>query len=93
MIGVAGLLRSEIGSAVAHVLPKQTGYRGLVARHDEGIPHAIKIRGVDNPAKARAARAMLKLGVRKVAELAKIAPNTVSRVEQEEFGSRAARNP
>lgn len=39
-----------------------------------------------NPVQARAARAMLKLGVRDVALLAKVTPNTVSRVEQDEFG-------
>jgi len=31
---------------------------------------------------------MLKMGVRDVAELAKVTPNTVSRVEQDEFGPR-----
>ncbi|MCV3734981.1 XRE family transcriptional regulator [Rhizobium sp. TRM96647] len=31
---------------------------------------------------------MLKLGVREVAELAKVTPNTVSRVEQDEVGPR-----
>lgn len=40
------------------------------------------------PSQARAARAMLKMGVRDVAELAKVTPNTVSRVEQDEFGPR-----
>lgn len=40
------------------------------------------------PAQARAARALLKLGVRDVAELASVTPNTVSRVEQEETGTR-----
>jgi transcriptional regulator with XRE-family HTH domain len=40
------------------------------------------------PAQARAARAMLKLGVRQVAVLARVTPNTVSRVEQDEPGSR-----
>ena len=42
------------------------------------------------PAQARAARALLKLGVREVAEMAKVTPNTVSRVEQEEQGPRGA---
>lgn len=41
-----------------------------------------------NPAQARAARAMLKLGVREVAELAKVTANTVSRVEQDDVGPR-----
>lgn len=41
-----------------------------------------------NPAQARAARAMLKLGVREVAELAKVTANTVSRVEQDDIGPR-----
>jgi len=41
-----------------------------------------------NPAQARAARAILKLGVREVAELAKVTANTVSRVEQDEAGPR-----
>lgn len=41
-----------------------------------------------NPAQARAARAILKLGVREVAELAKVTANTVSRVEQDETGPR-----
>ena len=41
-----------------------------------------------NPAQARAARAMLKMGVREVAELAKVTANTVSRVEQDEIGPR-----
>ena len=40
------------------------------------------------PGQARAARALLKLGVRDVAELAKVTPNTVSRVEQDEAGPR-----
>ena len=40
------------------------------------------------PGQARAARALLKLGVRDVAELAKVTPNTVSRVEQDESGPR-----
>jgi transcriptional regulator with XRE-family HTH domain len=40
------------------------------------------------PSQARAARAMLKLGVRDVAELARVTPNTVSRVEQDETGPR-----
>lgn len=40
------------------------------------------------PSQARAARAMLKLGVREVAELAKVTPNTVSRVEQDDGGPR-----
>ena len=40
------------------------------------------------PSQARAARAMLKLGVRDVAERAKVTPNTVSRVEQDEVGVR-----
>jgi hypothetical protein len=43
---------------------------------------------VVNPAQARAARAILKLGVREVAELAKVTANTVSRVEQDEAGPR-----
>lgn len=42
------------------------------------------------PAQARAARAILKLGVRDVAALAKVTPNTVSRVEQDEAGPRGA---
>jgi transcriptional regulator with XRE-family HTH domain len=42
------------------------------------------------PAQARAARALLKLGVREVAELAKVMPNTVSRVEQDDQGPRGA---
>jgi transcriptional regulator with XRE-family HTH domain len=41
-----------------------------------------------NPSQARAARAMLKLGVRQVAEFAKVTANTVSRVEQDDFGPR-----
>lgn len=41
-----------------------------------------------NPIQARAARAILKLGVREVAELAKVTANTVSRVEQDEPGPR-----
>lgn len=40
------------------------------------------------PGQARAARALLKLGVREVAQLAKVTPNTVSRVEQDETGPR-----
>ena len=40
------------------------------------------------PAQARAARAILKLGVREVAEFAKVTPNTVSRLEQDEVGPR-----
>ena len=40
------------------------------------------------PGQARAARALLKLGVRDVAELAKVTPNTVSRVEQDDTGPR-----
>jgi transcriptional regulator with XRE-family HTH domain len=40
------------------------------------------------PSQARAARAMLKLGVREVADLAKVTPNTVSRVEQDDSGPR-----
>lgn len=40
------------------------------------------------PEQARAARAMLKMGVREVADLAKITPNTVSRIEQNESGPR-----
>jgi transcriptional regulator with XRE-family HTH domain len=40
------------------------------------------------PSQARAARAILKLGVREVAELAKVTPNTVSRVEQDDQGPR-----
>lgn len=43
---------------------------------------------VVNPAQARAARAILKLGVREVAELAKVTANTVSRVEQDDAGPR-----
>lgn len=42
------------------------------------------------PAQARAARALLKLGVRDVAELAKVTPNTVSRIEQDDQGPRGA---
>lgn len=41
-----------------------------------------------NPAQARTARAMLKLGVREVAKLAKVTANTVSRVEQDDIGPR-----
>jgi hypothetical protein len=41
-----------------------------------------------NSTQARAARAILKLGVREVAELAKVTANTVSRVEQDEAGPR-----
>lgn len=41
-----------------------------------------------NPSQARAARAILKLGVRDVANLAKVTPNTVSRVEQDDAGPR-----
>jgi transcriptional regulator with XRE-family HTH domain len=41
-----------------------------------------------NSSQARAARAILKLGVREVAELAKVTANTVSRVEQDEAGPR-----
>lgn len=37
---------------------------------------------------ARAARAMLKLGVRDVAKLANVTANTVSRVEQDDTGPR-----
>lgn len=33
---------------------------------------------------------MLKLGVREVAELAKVTPNTVSRIEQDDAGPRGA---
>jgi transcriptional regulator with XRE-family HTH domain len=40
------------------------------------------------PTQARAARAILKLGVREVAEAAKVTPNTVSRVEQDDVGPR-----
>ena len=40
------------------------------------------------PGQARAARALLKLGVREVAAMAKVTPNTVSRVEQETLGPR-----
>lgn len=40
------------------------------------------------PAQARAARSILKLGVREVADLAKVTPNTVSRVEQDDAGPR-----
>ena len=42
------------------------------------------------PAQARAARAILKLGVREVAERAKVTPNTVSRIEQDDRGTRGA---
>ncbi len=41
-----------------------------------------------NAGQARAARAILKLGVREVAELAKVTANTVSRLEQDEAGPR-----
>lgn len=41
-----------------------------------------------NPQQARAARAVLQLGVRDVATLANVQPNTVSRVEQDTFGPR-----
>ena len=41
-----------------------------------------------NALQARAARAILKMGVREVAELAKVTPNTVSRIEQDEMGPR-----
>lgn len=41
-----------------------------------------------NSLQARAARAILKLGVREVAELAKVTPNTVSRIEQDDVGPR-----
>lgn len=41
-----------------------------------------------NSTQARAARAILKLGVREVAELAKVTANTVSRVEQDDPGPR-----
>lgn len=40
------------------------------------------------PMQARAARAILQLGVREVAKLADVTPNTVSRVEQEDIGVR-----
>ena len=40
------------------------------------------------PGQARAARALLRMGVREVAELAKVTPNTVSRVEQDDQGPR-----
>jgi hypothetical protein len=50
--------------------------------------HRNKYEVVVNPAQARAARAILKLGVREVAELAKVTANTVSRVEQDETGPR-----
>lgn len=40
------------------------------------------------PGQARAARALLRMGVREVAELAKVTPNTVSRVEQDDAGPR-----
>ena len=40
------------------------------------------------PGQARAARALLKLGVREVAALAKVTPNTVSRIEQDDAGPR-----
>ena len=39
-------------------------------------------------AQARAARALLKLSVREVATRAKVTPNTVSRIEQDEVGPR-----
>jgi transcriptional regulator with XRE-family HTH domain len=42
------------------------------------------------PGQARAARALLKMGVREVAERAKVTPNTVSRIEQDEAGPRGA---
>lgn len=41
-----------------------------------------------NAGQARAARAILRLGVREVAELAKVTANTVSRLEQDEAGPR-----
>ena len=41
-----------------------------------------------NAGQARAARAILKMGVREVAELAKVTANTVSRLEQDEAGPR-----
>jgi hypothetical protein len=41
-----------------------------------------------NSIQARAARAMLRLGVREVAQLAKVTANTVSRVEQDDVGPR-----
>lgn len=41
-----------------------------------------------NSIQARAARAILKLGVREVAQLAKVTANTVSRVEQDDVGPR-----
>lgn len=41
-----------------------------------------------NSTQARAARAILKHGVREIAELAKVTANTVSRVEQDEAGPR-----
>ena len=40
------------------------------------------------PGQARTARALLKPGVREVADLAKVTPNTVSRIEQEDAGPR-----
>ena len=40
------------------------------------------------PFQARAARAILQLGVRDVAKLADVNPNTVSRVEQDDVGIR-----
>lgn len=40
------------------------------------------------PAQARAARALLKLSVREVAARAKVTPNTVSRIEQDDVGPR-----
>lgn len=40
------------------------------------------------PSQARAARALLKMGVRDVAELASVTPNTVSRIEQDELEGR-----
>ena len=41
-----------------------------------------------NSVQARAARAILKLGVREVADLAKVTANTVSRIEQDDTGRR-----
>ena len=43
-----------------------------------------------NAFQVRAATAILEAGVRKVAMLAKVTPNTVSRVEQDEAGAQGA---
>ncbi|UVC07701.1 XRE family transcriptional regulator [Rhizobium sp. TH2] len=40
------------------------------------------------PAQARAARAILRLSTKQVAQLAAVAPNTVNRVEQDDVGVR-----